>query len=59
MQSVIHYPVPPHHQEATADFKELSLPITEEIHKDVLSLPISPVLTDEQMQKVVEVINQY
>jgi len=59
VQSVIHYPVPPHHQEAMAEFKELSLPITEEIHKDVLSLPISPVLTDEQMRKVVEVINQY
>ena len=59
VQTNIHYPTAPHHQEAYAEFKKLSLPVTEQIHREVLSLPISPVLEDEEVQKVVEVVNDF
>ena len=57
IQINIHYPVPPHKQECYKEWSHLSFPITEQIHKEVLSLPMSPVLTDEETEKVVEVIN--
>lgn len=59
IQTNIHYPTAPHHQGAYQEYKDLSFPITEQIHAQVLSLPISPVLTDEEIQKVVEVLNEY
>tara|TARA_R110002074_G_scaffold151354_1_gene305057 strand:- start:1495 stop:2601 length:1107 start_codon:yes stop_codon:yes gene_type:complete len=59
VQTLIHYPIPPHKQEAYKEFHHLSFPITEKIHKEVLSLPISPVQTKEQTSKVLEVINSY
>lgn len=59
IQTLIHYPVPPHKQQAYPQLNELSLPITEQIHNEVLSLPISPVLTQEEINKVVDTINSY
>ncbi|GGB86129.1 aminotransferase [Flavobacterium suaedae] len=59
IQTLIHYPIPPHKQEAYKEWNNLSFPLTEQIHNEVLSLPISPVLTDEETQKVVKVINQF
>ena len=59
IQTLIHYPTPPHKQEAYEEWNNLSYPITEKIHKEVISLPISPVMTSEEMQKICEVINQY
>jgi len=59
IQTVIHYPVPPHQQKALKDWNTLSFPITEQIHNEVLSLPISPVLTDEEVSFVIEILNQY
>ena len=59
IQTLIHYPIPPHKQEAYKEWNNLSLPVTEEIHKTIISLPISPVLTNEEAQKIVEVINAY
>lgn len=59
IQTLIHYPTPIHKQEAYKEWHNLSLPITEKIHKEVLSLPISPVMTDEEASIVVEVINAY
>ena len=59
IQTIIHYPTPPHKQDAYKEWNALSYPITEEIHNTVLSLPISPVMTNEEAQKVVEVINEY
>ncbi len=59
IQTLIHYPTPPHKQEAYKEWKDLSYPISEKIHREVLSLPISPMLTDEDMKYVVEVINNY
>jgi dTDP-4-amino-4,6-dideoxygalactose transaminase len=59
IQTLIHYPIPIHKQEAYKEWNNLSLPITEKIHKEVLSLPISPVMTQEEANKVVQVINAY
>ena len=59
IQTLIHYPTPPHKQEAYKEWNNLSFPITEEIHKTIISLPISPVLTDEEVQKVVKVVNDW
>ncbi len=59
VQTLIHYPTPPHKQEAYSEWNNLSLPITEEIHNTIISLPMSPVMTDEEVKKVVEVINAY
>jgi dTDP-4-amino-4,6-dideoxygalactose transaminase len=57
IQTLIHYPIPPHKQEAYKEFNSFSFPITEKIHREVLSLPMSPVMTDSEVQMVVEVIN--
>lgn len=59
IQTVIHYPVPPHKQEAYKEWNNLSFSITEKIHKEVLSLPISPVMTDEEVQYLVDQVNNY
>jgi len=59
IQTLIHYPIPPHKQEAYKEWNHLSYPISEEIHKTILSLPISPVMTEDEIKKVVEVINKY
>jgi dTDP-4-amino-4,6-dideoxygalactose transaminase len=59
IQTVIHYPVPPHKQEAYKEWNNLSLPITEKIHNEVLSLPMSPVMTDEEIKYIVYKINSY
>ncbi|MDP4644984.1 MAG: DegT/DnrJ/EryC1/StrS family aminotransferase [Opitutales bacterium] len=52
IQTVIHYPIPPHHQDAYPEFRGLSLPITEVIHREVLSLPISPILSLVDVESV-------
>lgn len=59
IQTVIHYPIPPHQQKALLEWNNLSLPVTEKIHQEVLSLPISPVLTETEVDFIVEVLNRY
>jgi dTDP-4-amino-4,6-dideoxygalactose transaminase len=59
IETVIHYPIPPHQQKALESWNNLSFPITEKIHKEVLSLPISPVMTLEEVDYVVEILNKY
>jgi len=59
IQTIIHYPTPPTKQEAYIEYNHLSFPITEQIHEEVLSLPISPVLTNGEIQKVVDTLNNY
>lgn len=59
VQTLIHYPLPPHKQKAYKEWNKLSFPITEKIHSEVLSLPMSPVLTGKEVEKVISVINQY
>ena len=57
--SLIHYPIPPHKQKALSKFNDLSFPITEKIHDEVISLPMSPVLTVDQIKYVVKILNEY
>jgi len=59
IQAIIHYPIPPHKQNAFSEWNHLSFPITESIHNDVLSLPISPVMSGNEVLSVVEVINNF
>lgn len=59
VQTIIHYPIPIHKQDAYREFQDLVLPVTEKIHKEVLSLPIGPTLSREEAARVVEVINKY
>ena len=57
VQTIIHYPIPPHKQEAYKEYNDLSFPITEQIAEEVLSLPISAVMTAEQINTIVKLIN--
>lgn len=59
IQTLIHYPIPPHKQECYKEWNDISLPITEQIHHQELSLPISPVLTLEEAKVIVEFINTF
>ncbi|WP_400077634.1 DegT/DnrJ/EryC1/StrS family aminotransferase [Winogradskyella sp. R77965] len=56
---LIHYPIPPHQQEALSLFSNIVLPLTEKIHKRIISLPISPVMTDQDVQIVIDALNTY
>ena len=57
IQTLMHYPTPPHKQDAYKEWNNLSFPISEEIHRTIISLPMSPVMTQEEVQKVVDIIN--
>jgi dTDP-4-amino-4,6-dideoxygalactose transaminase len=59
VQTLIHYPIPPHKQLAYKQWNCLDLPITDIIHSEVLSLPISPMMSDLEVEKVVNFINKY
>ena len=59
VQTIIHYPIPPHKQECYKEWNSLSFPVTERIHDEELSLPMSPVMTREEVEKVVEIINKF
>jgi dTDP-4-amino-4,6-dideoxygalactose transaminase len=59
IQTLIHYPIPPHKQEAYKQYNLLSFPITEKIHDEVISLPISPVMTDDEIKTVTDTLNNY
>lgn len=59
VQTVIHYPIPPHRQPAYTEWHGLSLPITEKIHETELSLPISPVMTDGEVSAVIMAVNAF
>ncbi len=59
IQTLIHYPTPPHKQGAYNEWNNLSFPISEEIHRTILSLPVSPVMTEEEVKKVVGVVNDW
>ncbi|MEY3501215.1 MAG: hypothetical protein RL308_2888 [Bacteroidota bacterium] len=59
IETLIHYPVPPHQQKAFENWNHLSFPITEKIHNEVISLPISPVLTIEEVDFVIQIMNSW
>lgn len=59
IQTLIHYPIPPHKQEAYKEWNSLSFPITEQIHSEELSLPMGPLLKNEEIQYITEIINGF
>lgn len=59
IETLIHYPIPPHKQKAFEHLQTGALPITEMIHDKVVSLPISPVMLIEDVEKVIKIVNQY
>ncbi|MFR2395698.1 MAG: DegT/DnrJ/EryC1/StrS family aminotransferase [Parasutterella sp.] len=59
IQTLIHYPTPPNKQAAYKEFGSMSFPWTEKIHEEEVSIPISPVLTDEEVSYVIDTINSW
>jgi dTDP-4-amino-4,6-dideoxygalactose transaminase len=59
IQTLIHYPIPPHKQEAYKEYHSYSYPLTELIHDEVVSLPLSSIMTKEEVEKVVLALNEY
>lgn len=59
IQTQIHYPIPPHRQACYKAWTTASYPITEAIHHSELSLPLSPVMTDDEAQRVIDAINHW
>ncbi|WP_117880643.1 DegT/DnrJ/EryC1/StrS family aminotransferase [Aureibaculum luteum] len=59
IQTLIHYPIPPYKQPAYKNYNGLTFPFTEQIHKEVLSLPISSVISNSKIKKVVKILNNY
>ena len=59
VQTLIHYPIPPHKQACYGEWNNLFFPITEKIHQEELSLPISQVIAAKEVEKVVEIINLF
>lgn len=59
VETLIHYPIPPHKQKAYLEWNSQKYPITEEIHNTIISLPLSPVMTKEEAEKVIEACNSF
>ena len=59
VQTLVHYPIPPHKQEAYAAWNNASYPISERLHAEELSLPISPVMMEEEVTQVIDSINSF
>lgn len=59
IQTLIHYPIPPHQQQAYQEWNNLSYPLTEAMHKEVLSLPIGPTLIGQDAEKIIALVNDW
>lgn len=59
IESMIHYPTPPHKQKAYQEYNHMKLPITEQIHKKILSIPINPILEQFEIDKIITTLNNY
>lgn len=59
IQTMIHYPIPPHKQECYSQWNSLTYPITERIHAQELSLPMSQVVTEVETEEVVKAVNGF
>ncbi|MDD4606382.1 MAG: DegT/DnrJ/EryC1/StrS family aminotransferase, partial [Dysgonamonadaceae bacterium] len=59
VETLIHYPIPPHKQIAYIEWNNILLPVTEKIHAEELSLPISQVVTDDEIEIVVKGVNSF
>ena len=59
IQTLIHYPIPIHKQKAYEEYENLNLPLTEQIHQEVLSLPIGEHISNMDLSYVVKVVNEF
>ena len=59
IESIIHYPIPPHRQQAYREWNAESYPVSEEIHRSALSLPVDITMTDQETQRVIDACNGY
>lgn len=59
IETLIHYPIAPHQQEAFSEFSNLSFPNTERIQNEVVSIPISPILSDKDVNFIISTLNSY
>lgn len=59
IQTLIHYPIAPHKQKAYSEFNHLTFPLTEQLQDEVLSLPISPVMSEEDVNYIIQVCNDF
>lgn len=59
VQTLVHYPIPPHRQECYREWNDRSYPVSERLHATELSLPISPVITDDEVREVIRLVNGF
>jgi len=59
IQTLIHYPVPPHKQDAYKEMSNLALPVADELHREVISLPIGPVLSENEQNIINTIIKDF
>ena len=59
VKTLIHYPIPPNHQSAYSEWASQSYPLTEKIHDQVLSLPMGPTLTEQDVASVIKAVNSF
>jgi dTDP-4-amino-4,6-dideoxygalactose transaminase len=59
IETMIHYPIPPHKQKALFKWNNLSFPITEKIHDEVLSIPLNSSLSEDEIQHIIATLNRY
>lgn len=59
INTLIHYPIPPHKQQALAGYSNLNLPLSESLHREVISLPIGPTMNMIEVEKVIEAVNLF
>lgn len=59
VETMVHYPIPPHKQKAYKEYNNINLPITEKLHNELFSIPISPTLHDDEVKQVISIINSY
>jgi dTDP-4-amino-4,6-dideoxygalactose transaminase len=59
IETSIHYPIPVHHQRAYKDISKLNLALSEKIQREILSLPISPILKNNEIKKIIKLLNNY
>lgn len=59
VETMIHYPIPPHKQKALYNWNHLSFPITEKIHDEVLSIPLNSTLSEEEIKHIISILNRY
>ncbi len=59
IQTLVHYPIPPHKQDAYQEWRNDSFPISEQIHEQVVSLPMSPVLRSDEVDSIIMLVNSF